>query len=122
MKDFGTFLFFLFSSKIMSARACKSCGSVLGRHTVNKEGPNKGRAFYSCPNNQTNVLCAKEFDWETPLPTDKKFGAFSRSSQPAATGAVGAGFMTEATGQEILKKLDFIAAQVTPTVAAPMQQ
>lgn len=95
------------------SRSCKSCGSALGRHTVQKDGPNKGDAFYSCPNNQANVLCGKSFDWEDKVKhPDRKtpygYGGMpprSASSAAAPAGAVGPGFLTEATGQALLQQV-----------------
>lgn len=119
----------------MSVRSCKSCGIPLKRNIVAKEGPNKGDAFWSCPNNQANELCAKSFDWEDKQKHPDKFpqksGGGYRSSAVAAasssSGAVGAGFLTEATGQELLSEMRAFKAalqQANPVVdggVAPMQ-
>lgn len=117
----------------MSVRSCKSCGIPLKRNIVAKEGPNKGDAFWSCPNNQANELCAKSFDWEDKQKHPDKFpqksGYRSAASAASPSGAVGAGFLTEATGQELLSEMRAFKAalqQANPVVdggsgATPMQ-
>lgn len=107
--------------------ACKSCGAPRQRVQVKADSGNKGDWFYSCPNGQANELCRKSsFEWEDkqkhPDKFPRKTGGFGFSAASAAssgpTGAVAPGsqVLTEATGQEILKKLDFIAAQLTPGI------
>lgn len=105
-------------------RRCNTCGAALGRFQCQKQGsPNIGLWFFSCPNGRQSELCKKSFEWE--IPQEKKpFGGFRSAATAASsgpTGAVAPGFggsnlLTEATGQEILKKLDFISAQLTPGV------
>ena len=126
---------FCLSNNKMSIRSCKSCGISLKRNIVAKDGPNKGDAFWSCPNNQANELCSKSFDWEDKQKHPDKFpqksgggGYRSSASSAASSGAVGAGFLTEATGQELLAEMRAFKAalqQANPVVDGgfePMQK
>ncbi len=104
---------------------CNACGAPRSRVQVRSDSsPNKGDWFYSCPNSQVNELCKKSFEWEDKAKHPDKFpkktgfggGYAPRAASSGPTGAVAPGSqaLTEATGQEILKKLDFIAAAVVP--------
>ncbi|VDO70829.1 unnamed protein product [Onchocerca flexuosa] len=44
-------------------RQC-SCGQVAKRLIVKKEGPNHGRAFWTCPKGRDNPEKCKYFEWE----------------------------------------------------------
>jgi hypothetical protein len=92
----------------MSA-SCNACGATLQRNQVKKEGPNKGKFFFSCPNNQNGPNCKKSFVWDD-APTHSG-NAFA----PLPTGAVSPAFLSEATALNLISELQLTRAALTGT-------